>query len=76
MHIQMVRLFKKNHKISKEEWFKILNEIRYTPSSFDLQPWRFFIIDSEKSKNKLKNIVQGNKTQLETSSAVVLICGN
>ncbi|QTX03056.1 nitroreductase [Candidatus Phytoplasma luffae] len=76
MRIPTVRLFKKNHKISKEKWNQIFDEIRYTPSSFDLQPWVFFVIEDKKNKNKLKTIIQGNKDQLETSSSMVLICGN
>ncbi|WP_341266462.1 nitroreductase family protein [Candidatus Phytoplasma fraxini] len=76
MRIATVRTFKKNHKISSEEWFKIFDDIRYTPSSFDLQPWRFFIIESEEAKSKLKTIVNyGNIFQVENSSAIVLVCG-
>ncbi|MFR0367993.1 nitroreductase family protein [Candidatus Phytoplasma palmae] len=74
MQIETVRSFKKNHKIPKEIWDKIFEEIRFTPSSFDLQPWRFFIIESQENKNKLKKILIGNKTQLETSSAIILLC--
>ncbi|MDC9031919.1 nitroreductase family protein [Columbia Basin potato purple top phytoplasma] len=76
MHIKTIRTFEKNHKISHEQWLKIFDDIRYTPSSFDLQPWRFFIIESEQNKNKLKTILQGNAIQLETSSAIVLVCGD
>ncbi|MEZ0180227.1 nitroreductase family protein ['Camptotheca acuminata' phytoplasma] len=76
MHIPTVRLFKKNHKISEKEWNEIFDKIRYSPSSFDLQPWRFFVIESKENKEKLKQVVQKNESQLETSSAIVLLCGN
>ncbi|WP_323847849.1 MAG: nitroreductase family protein [Phytoplasma sp.] len=76
MRIRTVRTFKKNHKISLDEWLQIFDEIRYTPSSFDLQPWRFVVIESEEAKQKLKTIIhRGNLFQLETSSATVLVCG-
>ncbi|MBP3059383.1 nitroreductase [Texas Phoenix palm phytoplasma] len=74
MKIETVRSFQKNHKIPKKIWDKIFEEIRFTPSSFDLQPWRFFIIESQEKKNKLKKILIGNKKQLETSSAIILLC--
>lgn len=76
MRIETVRIFQKNHKITYDTWLKIFNDIRYTPSSFNLQPWRFFVFESEENKKKLKQVLQGNSVQLETSSAIVLICGN
>ncbi|KAB8122020.1 MAG: nitroreductase [Candidatus Phytoplasma cynodontis] len=76
MNIETIRCFKKQHKIPKYIWTKIFKEIRYTPSSFNLQPWFFFVIESEFNKNKLKECLIGNKVQLETSSAMVLLCGN
>jgi nitroreductase len=76
MKIKTVRLFEKNHKIHKETWNKIFQNIRFTPSSFDLQPWRFFVIESQENKNKLKNCLKGNLTQLATSSAMVMLFGD
>jgi nitroreductase len=76
MNIKTVRIFEKNHKISLDIWNKIFKEISYTPSSFDLQPWFIFVIESTINKNKLKKCLIGNLQQLETSSAMVLFCGN
>ncbi|MCQ9618439.1 MAG: Nitroreductase family protein [Candidatus Phytoplasma pruni] len=76
MKIKTVRLFEKDQKINKETWDKIFQDIRFTPSSFDLQPWRFFVIESQENKNKLKTCLKGNLTQLETSSAMVLLFGD
>ncbi|WCA22616.1 nitroreductase family protein [Candidatus Phytoplasma oryzae] len=76
MKIETVRVFEKNHKIPKYIWDKIFQEISFTPSSFNLQPWFFFVIEEENNKNKLKNCLIGNKEQLDTSSAMVLFCGD
>lgn len=76
MYIKTVRTFKKNHQIPRLIWEKIFQEIRFTPSTFDLQPWRFFIIESQENKNKLKKCLKGNLQQWETSSALVLLCGD
>lgn len=76
MHLKTVRTFKKNHQIPRFIWEKIFQEIRFSPSSFDLQPWRFFIIESQENKKKLKKCLKGNLQQWETSSAIVLLCGD
>ncbi|MDO8167933.1 nitroreductase family protein [Candidatus Phytoplasma melaleucae] len=76
MKIKTIRRFEKNHKITKNTWMQIFESIRYTPSSFDLQPWHFFIIQKKKNKKKLKTCLIGNETQLLTSSAMILLCGN
>ncbi|WP_153368967.1 nitroreductase family protein [Candidatus Phytoplasma sacchari] len=76
MKIETIRNFQRNHQIPKEIWEKIFKEVSFTPSSFNLQPWFFFVIESEFYKNKLKECLIGNIKQLETSSAIVLLCGN
>jgi nitroreductase len=43
------------------------------PSSWNLQPWRFVVITSKEAKTALKPYVLFNTTQLETSSAMILI---
>ncbi|MDV3157351.1 MAG: nitroreductase family protein [Candidatus Phytoplasma australasiaticum] len=76
MKIKTIRSFDPNYQISKEIWQKIFNEIRFTPSSFDLQPWRFFIISTNENKKKLQKYMIGNLQQIQNSSAIVLLCGN
>jgi len=39
----------------------------------NMQPWRFIVIDSIEGKEKLKPLLMGNHTQLETSSAMIVI---
>ncbi|KXT29108.1 nitroreductase family protein [Candidatus Phytoplasma oryzae] len=75
MKIRTIRSFQKGHKIPEYIWDKIFEEVRFTPSSFDLQPWFFFVFESEFNKQKLKKCLIGNQEQLETSSAMVLLCG-
>ncbi|EMR14575.1 MULTISPECIES: nitroreductase family protein [Candidatus Phytoplasma] len=76
MKIKTIRSFDPNYQISKEIWKKIFNEIRFTPSSFDLQPWHFFIISTSENKKKLQKYMIGNLQQTQNSSAIVLLCGN
>jgi len=60
-------------KISKEEMTDILQDAMTAPSSFNLQPWRFFVIDSKDGKEKIKPYMMFNQVQWETSSAVIAI---
>ncbi|MDV3171326.1 MAG: nitroreductase family protein, partial [Candidatus Phytoplasma australasiaticum] len=59
MKIKTIRSFDPNYQISKEIWKKIFNEIRVTPSSFDLHPWHFFISCTSGHKKKVQNYLMG-----------------
>ncbi|WP_046213501.1 nitroreductase family protein [Paenibacillus wulumuqiensis] len=63
-------------KISREEMTEILNEATRAPSSINLQPWRFLVIESEEAKAQLLPLAKFNSHQVETSSAVIAIFGD
>ena len=63
-------------KIGKEEMRNILQDAMTAPSSFNLQPWRFFIFDSEEGKELIKPYMMFNQLQWETSSAIIAIYGD
>lgn len=52
---------------------EILDKTVTAPSSVNMQPWRFVVVDSEEGKEKLDPFVSYNGLQNETSSAMVLI---
>ncbi|OIU70447.1 nitroreductase family protein [Rossellomorea aquimaris] len=60
-------------KISKEEMTEILQEATLAPSSVNLQPWRFLVIDSAEGKETLAPLAKFNQTQVKTSSAVIAV---
>lgn len=68
-----IRAYDPNVKISKEEMTKILEDATRAPSSMNMQPWRFFIVESDEAKEKLRPVLYGNMKQLETSSAMICI---
>ncbi|TFD94448.1 nitroreductase family protein [Jeotgalibacillus sp. R-1-5s-1] len=68
-----IRHYDPNVKISKEEMTEILKEATLAPSSVNLQPWRFVVIDSEEGKETLKPLAKFNQSQVETSSAVIAV---
>lgn len=68
-----VRVYDPSVKISREELTEMLEEATLAPSSVNLQPWRFLVVDSPEGKSKLEELAPGNKNQVTTSSAVIAI---
>lgn len=68
-----IRSYDPNVKISKEEMTEILTEASLAPSSVNLQPWRFVVIDSKEGKETLAPLARFNQRQVETSSAVIAV---
>ncbi|MDW4526676.1 nitroreductase family protein [Rossellomorea marisflavi] len=68
-----IRNYDPSVKISKEEMKEILTEATLAPSSVNLQPWRFVVIDSEEGKATLAPLAKFNQTQVNTSSAVIAV---
>lgn len=60
-------------KISKEEMAEILEEASLAPSSVNLQPWRFVVIDSKEGKETLAPLAKFNQRQVATSAAVIAV---
>jgi nitroreductase len=68
-----IRKYDANYKIPRKELEEILQEAMRAPSSINMQPTRFFIIESAAYKKKLERVLYGNKMQLDTSSAMILM---
>jgi nitroreductase len=60
-------------KISREEMTEILEKATLAPSSLNLQPWRFAVIESEEGKEKLAPLAKFNQRQVATSAAVIAV---
>ncbi|WP_285766964.1 nitroreductase family protein [Peribacillus sp. SI8-4] len=63
-------------KISRAEMEEILTFATLAPSSVNMQPWRFLVIDSPEAKATLAPLARFNQTQVETSSAVIAVFGD
>lgn len=55
-----VKEFDVNKKISREEMIQILEEATLAPSSVNLQPWRFVVVESDEAKDKLRPLIRFN----------------
>ncbi|RLQ98121.1 nitroreductase family protein [Falsibacillus albus] len=63
-------------KISHEEMEEILALATTAPSSVNMQPWRFLIIESPEGKATLAPLAKFNQNQVETSAAVIAVFGD
>jgi len=68
-----IRVYNPEVKIEKQEMMELLEEASLAPSSLNLQPWRFLVIDSEEGKGKLKELAKFNQRQVDTSAAVIAV---
>ena len=70
-----IRKYDPTFKMSKEEIAEILTQATTAPSSSNLQPWRFLVIQDEATKKELREIAN-NQEQIETSAAVIAVLGD
>ena len=70
-----VRSYDPSFKISREDIKALLGDAILAPSSSNLQPWRFLVIDSEEQKQKLLPIAF-NQQQVADASAVIAVLGD
>ncbi|MDP4096354.1 nitroreductase family protein [Paenibacillus sp. P96] len=71
-----IKVYDPTVKISQEEMTEMLKEATLAPSSSNMQPWRFLVIDSPEGKAKLTPLARFNSRQVETSAAVVAVFGD
>ena len=70
-----VRVYDPAATISKEELSEMIKEATSAPSSSNLQPWRFLVIQDTAVKKELRAI-SNNQEQAETASAVIAVLGD
>lgn len=70
-----VRYYDPSVVISREEMEEMLTEATFAPSSSNLQPWRFLVIDKQELKEKLHPIAN-NQAQVLQASAVIAVLGD
>ncbi|WP_318619231.1 nitroreductase family protein [Priestia megaterium] len=63
-------------KISREEMEEMIAEATRAPSSVNMQPWRFVVIETPEGKEKLAELARFNSEQVNTSSAVIAVFGD
>lgn len=70
-----VRKFDTNVTISQQEITEMLTLATEAPSSSNLQPWRFLVIQDQETKKKVRHLAF-NQEQVETASAIFAVIGD
>ncbi|WP_042348714.1 nitroreductase family protein [Bacillus massiliigorillae] len=70
-----IREFDGNYKIHKDEIEEMIQIAATAPSSSNLQPWRFLIIQDENVKKELQGIAY-NQAPIGSCSAVISVIGD
>ncbi|MFC6118996.1 nitroreductase family protein [Macrococcoides bohemicum] len=68
-----IKEFNPDITISHEIMEEMITLATKAPSSINLQPWRFVVVESDESKAAIRDHVHFNTRQLDTSSAFVLV---
>ncbi|PCF43912.1 nitroreductase family protein [Staphylococcus delphini] len=71
-----VKVFDTEVKIPREEMNEMIRKATLAPSSINMQPWRFVVVDTPEGKDTLRPLVQFNSRQNDTSAAMVVIFGD
>lgn len=70
-----VKSFDPNYVISKQEIDKILSAAILSPTSYNIQHWRFVVVTNKETKAKLRE-ASWNQAQVSDSSVVIILCAD
>ncbi|UOQ44314.1 nitroreductase family protein [Halobacillus salinarum] len=70
-----VRQYDPDYKINESEIRELLETAMLAPSSSNLQPWRFLVIEDQKEKERLSPIANGQQ-QITEASVVIAVLGD
>lgn len=70
-----VRKYNAETKIPRETIMQLLQDATSAPSSSNMQPWRFLVIDDKEIQKNI-NFFSFNQEQIETASAIIAVIGD
>lgn len=70
-----IKNFNKNHKMTKNEITKLLEFAILSPTSYNIQNWRFVVVTEQNLKDKLSELSHDQK-QVSESSLVIVLCAD
>jgi len=69
-----VRIYEPGIEINDAELKRIFDTVVLSPSSFNIQHWKFVVVRDQSRKAELRGLSFG-QAQVEQAAAVVLVCG-
>ena len=70
-----VKNFDKNYKMTKDEISKLLELAVLSPTSYNIQNWRFVTVTDQAIKDKLSALSHGQQ-QVSDASLVIILCAD
>ena len=70
-----IKNFDSNHAMSKQEIDKILSAAILSPTSYNIQNWRFVVVTDKETKAKLR-AASWNQAQVTDASVVIILCAD
>lgn len=70
-----VKCFDKNHKMAKDEIDQLLELAVLSPTSYNIQNWRFVTVTDQAIKDKISEISHGQQ-QVSDASLVIILCAD
>ena len=70
-----IKKYDPNHKMTDAEIKDLMECALLSPTSFNMQNWRFVVVKNQETKEKLKK-ASFNQAQVSDASIVILICGD
>jgi nitroreductase len=70
-----IKHFDPGHKLTEEEIEKLFEMAKLSPTSFNLQNWRFVFVDDKSIQAKLREAAW-NQAQVEEASGVIVLCAD
>lgn len=69
-----IRDYNTRRKVTDSKLKQLFEIVKYTPSSYNLQPWEFIVVRSAKNKKRLRACAN-NQRHVEEASAVIIVIG-
>ncbi|MDA0771495.1 MAG: nitroreductase family protein [Cyanobacteria bacterium] len=70
-----VKTYDPGHKMTEQEIEQLLSAAILSPSSFNIQNWRFVVVTDQAQKDKLKEAAW-NQAQVSDASIVIVVCAD
>lgn len=70
-----VKKFDPDHAMTQQELTELMEAVILSPTSFNIQNWRFVLITDQDVKNKVKEL-GWNQAQFGDCDVIVLVCGD
>jgi nitroreductase len=70
-----VKSFDPNHRMSEDEIKQLLSLALLSPSSFNMQNWRFLVITNPEIRSQIKDAAWG-QAQVTDASILILVCAD